>query len=110
MPAAAPPGTPTTIGLAGKDASVTFVNPAVVAVASHAMLYWSGVPTVPVYGKLALVAPPHAAGNVPNVIVGDGFTVTDKVEAELVPQALPAVTCTLPELAVPQLTVAEVVP
>ena len=96
--------------MAGNVASVTFVNPAVVAVASQAILYWSGVPVVAVYGKLALVAPPQADGKAPNVIVGDGFTVTDKVEAELVPQALPAVTCTLPEDAVPQLTVALVVP
>jgi hypothetical protein len=42
--------------------------------------------------------------------VGPGSTVTPSVEAELVPQVLPAVTVTLPEVAVPQLTVIEVVP
>ena len=74
------------------------------------MLYWSGVPVVAAYGKLTLVAPPHATGNVPNEIVGNGFTVTDNEAGELLPHALSAVTVTLPELAVPQLTVIEVVP
>jgi hypothetical protein len=110
MPAAAPPGTVIGIGLAGNDASVTSVNPAAVAAADQVMLYLSGVPVVAVYGRLALVAPLHTVGNVPNVIVGEGLTVTDKVWAALVPQALPAVTETLPEVAVPQLTVIEVVP
>jgi hypothetical protein len=44
------------------------------------------------------------------VIDGEVTTVTESVEAELVPQPLPAVTVTLPEVAVPQLTVIEVVP
>src|SRR5436190_2043314 len=100
MPGDAPPGTPTGIGLAGNEASVTFVKPAVRDVESHAMLYWSGVPVVAVYGRFTLVAEPHTTGKVPNVMVGDGFTVTDRLEAELLPQALPAVTCTAPEPAV----------
>jgi hypothetical protein len=74
------------------------------------MLYWSGLPVVALYVRFALVAPTQTAGLAPNVIVGVGLTVTLREAGELLPQVLLAVTVTLPEAAVPQLTVAEVLP
>lgn len=70
MAAVAAPGNVSVIGVAGRVASVTFVNPADKAVAFQTMLYLSGESVVALYVSEALVVPAHTEGFVPNVIVG----------------------------------------
>jgi hypothetical protein len=48
VPAAAPPGTVSPIGLAGSAVNPTFANPTASAAALYVMLYWLGDPVVPV--------------------------------------------------------------
>ena len=83
VPAAAAPGTVITIGLAPNAVHDTSEKPCPSAVASKLMLYWFGLPDVPLYVRFALVAPAHTLGFDPSVIVGSALIVTVKLCALL---------------------------